>query len=222
METRQDGTDPGICPACGAPVHEGAVQCDICGYRLRGGGGSRLLVGLAGTCVALIAGGVVWWALATPSSPPEASPPAVSIEQAAPPAETAPAVTEPQASVPPQNVGPDTGPQSDKASETAVAEPAPVEEPAPVVTAEERRAFAKETEESLTGNGLELTVGTAGEDDTRLVIRFGFPAAATAELIIAGPFTRQCERRGFKDIEFVDPSGERWIYNVAAQTMSKQ
>ncbi|MGQ3674650.1 hypothetical protein ACT6QH_04005 [Xanthobacter sp. TB0139] len=220
MAMQQDETDPGICPACGAPVQQGAAQCDICGYRLRGGGASRLLVGLAGTCVALIAGGVVWWGLATPSSPP-ASAPAVTSEEAAPPVEPAPVVPEQQSGTP-QEMAPAPDVKPEAATEPATGEVAPAEEPAPVVTAEERRAFAKETEESLTGNGLELTVGTSGEEDTRLVMRFGFPAAATAELIIAGPFTRQCERRGFKDIEFVDPSGERWMYDVAAQTMSKK
>lgn len=90
------------------------------------------------------------------------------------------------------------------------------------VTPDERRAFAKSKQDSFAQNGLDLQVTTSGPDDTTLIIKFNFAARTAAELIIAGPFPRQCAQRGFKEILFNDPSGATWAYNIATQQMTER
>ena len=69
--------------------------------------------------------------------------------------------------------------------------------PAPSGDPESRRAFAKSKQDSFAQNGLDLQVTTSGAQDTTLVITFNFAAKTAAELIVAGPFPKQCEQRGF-------------------------
>lgn len=85
-----------------------------------------------------------------------------------------------------------------------------------------RKAFAKQTQQKFVENGLDLSVATSGDDAAVLTIKFNFPARTAAELIVSGPFPRQCEQRGFRQVVFVDPSGETWLYDVATQKMSQQ
>lgn len=87
---------------------------------------------------------------------------------------------------------------------------------------ESRKAFAKQTQQKFIDNGLDLTVATSGDDAAVLTIKFNFPAKTAAELIVSGPFPRQCQQRGFRQVVFVDPSGETWLYDVATQKMSQK
>lgn len=88
------------------------------------------------------------------------------------------------------------------------------------VDADARRAFAKSKQESFAQNGLDLKVSTSGPEETTLTISFNFSAKTAAELIIAGPFPKQCEQRGFKTILFEDPTGTTWVYDIATQKMT--
>lgn len=225
------------CPSCGAQVFPEEAQCPVCGHRLHAHGMARLLVGLAGTALALVAGAGVWWLLAVPpqqqvapvsQQPVTAPAPAATPEPAAPASDIVPV---PRSAPPP--AWPANGARDQPAEMPAEDEVAPPDASAsapvtpstgPVIpaTAEERRAFARESEASLTANGLQLTVSTSGENDTTLVMTFAYPATTTAELIIAGPFPRQCERRGFKTIRFVDTGEVTLVYDIATQTLSKR
>ncbi len=93
---------------------------------------------------------------------------------------------------------------------------------APAADAAARRAFAKSKQDSFAQNGLDLTVTAGGDDATLLTIKFNFPAKTAAELIVAGPFPKQCEQRGFRQVLFVDPSGITWIYDIATQQMTQK
>ncbi len=223
------------CPSCGAQVFPEEAKCPVCGHHLRSHRGARLLVGGVGTALALVAGVGVWWLLAVPASQQVSAP---SMQTAAEPApqpaaEPAPVAPAPAPAVAPPPAWPANGARDQPAEMPAEEEASPQEaSPAapatpsagPVIpaTAEERRAFAKESEESLTSNGLQLTVSTSGEDDTTLVMTFAYPATTTAELIVAGPFPRQCERRGFTRILFIDPGEVTLVYDIATQTLSKR
>ncbi|MBB6309632.1 zinc ribbon domain-containing protein [Xanthobacter tagetidis] len=96
--------------------------------------------------------------------------------------------------------------------------------PPPVTPAdvETRKAFAKQTQQKFVENGLDLTVATSGDDAAVLTIKFNFPAQTAAELIVSGPFPRQCAQRGFRQVVFLDPSGATWLYDVATQQMSQK
>lgn len=293
MNTQQD-----FCPGCGAEVYPEERQCPFCGRSLRSGVLVPVLVGVGGTAVALLAGALVWWVLASPApgtssagtSPPGNSPQvaARAPESAAAPAEV-PVIRAPQANPPAASTAPqvETPPAAAPAPATppAVAAPpaaapmapqsapeaAPLSTPrtasslldgaqgtlshgevsafAPAPTAgallddaarvstvpaappgsvgdgatgdpETRRAFAKTKQDSFAQNGLDLQVSTTGADDRVLVIKFNFSAKTAAELIVAGPFPKQCEQRGFKEILFQDPTGASWVYDIATQKMS--
>jgi len=97
---------------------------------------------------------------------------------------------------------------------------APPADAAPAGDADSRRAFAKSKQDSFAQNGLDLQVTTSGPEDTVLLIKFNFSAKTAAELIVAGPFPKQCEQRGFREILFQDPSGATWVYDIATQKMS--
>ncbi len=222
------------CPSCGSQVFPEEAQCPVCGHRLHTQRGARLLVGAAGTALALVAGAGVWWLLAVPA-PPQATPPQQAVEAPAPQpvAPSAPVAPSSASAMPPPPSWPANGARDQPTEVPAEAETAaPAASPAapvnpssgPVIaaTAEERRAFAKESEASLTSNGLQLTVSTSGEDDTTLVMTFAYAATTTAELIVAGPFPRQCERRGFTRILFIDPGEVTLVYDIATQTLSKR
>lgn len=268
MNTKHD-----FCPGCGAQVYPEEAQCPFCGRSLRTRFMAPVVVGLAGTAVALVSGALVWWVLSAPApqatppaavdsqaaapsappvvseprqaeAPPEAAPsapppvasaavPAAVPNVAAPPVPAAPppvAATAPAASAaasqdqspfapPPARAGveaPASAAVAPPAASAALAQP----DEAPVGDAESRRAFAKNKQDSFAQNGLDLQVSTSGPQDTVLTIKFNFSAKTAAELIVAGPFPKQCEQRGFKEILFQDPSGATWVYTIATQQMS--
>ena len=248
-----------FCPGCGAQVYPEETQCPFCGRSLRNRALIPVVIGLAGTAVALVSGALVWWVLSSPapvrsagSAPAEsassAPTPAISASPAAPSTPASPAVAEAPAPVAPA-APPVAPPPSSETSafappptpeRPALARPEPAAAPAvPSVAAvppslaapltrstdtpadaESRRAFAKSKQESFAQNGLDLKVTTSGPEDTTLTITFNFSAKTAAELIIAGPFPKQCEQRGFKDILFEDPTGTTWVYDVATQKMT--
>ncbi|MFG1375880.1 zinc ribbon domain-containing protein [Xanthobacter autotrophicus] len=219
---------PDFCPGCGAQVYPEEASCPFCGRKLHTSFLMPFLVGLGGTAVAVASGGLVWWVMSAPPGELEAGAPQSSVVQgaivapapqaaAAPPVptdQTAPAAPSPQAGSG-QGAG---GPQ-----EAALPLPTvngPITPPAADATA--RRAFAKSKQESFAQNGLDLTVTAGGEDATILTIKFNFPAKTAAELIVSGPFPKQCEQRGFRQVLFVDPSGITWVYDVATQQMTQK
>ena len=217
------------CPSCGAQVFPEEVKCPVCGHRLHSQKGARLLVGAVGTALALVAGAGVWWLLAAPATTQIAAPkPQAAVAPAPQPAgPSSPGSIVP--AMPPPPAWPANGArdqpaeaEAEEAAPESAAPVAPAAGPAIPATVEERRAFAKESEKSLTANGLQVTVSTSGENDTTLVMTFAYPATTTAELIVAGPFAAQCERRGFKRIVFVDPGEVSLVYDIATQTLSKR
>ncbi|MEP9356567.1 zinc ribbon domain-containing protein [Xanthobacter sp. KR7-65] len=225
---------PDFCPGCGAQVYPEEANCPFCGRKLHTSMMMPFLVGVGGTAVALISGGLVWWVMsAPPDDAPEGSPPVVATAPAPQPAAPA-AAPAPQPTQPP--AGQMQSGQAQPGTPSAPAATAPgagqeaslplptVTNPPPVPTAdaEARRAFAKSKQDSFAQNGLDLTVTTSGEDATTLTIKFNFPAKTAAELIVAGPFPRQCEQRGFRQVLFVDPSGITWVYDVATQQMTQR
>lgn len=243
-----------FCPGCGAQVYPEETQCPFCGRSLRNRALIPVVIGLAGTAVALVSGALVWWVLSSPApvrsagSAPAESVPVVSAPPAAPPVATPPAVAEASAPVAPAAPPVVPPPSTDTSAfapppapeRPALARPEPAAAPAmPSVAAvppslaapltrstdtpadaESRRAFAKSKQESFAQNGLDLKVTTSGPEDTTLTITFNFSAKTAAELIIAGPFPKQCEQRGFKDILFEDPTGTTWVYDIATQKMT--
>ncbi|MFG1478856.1 hypothetical protein V5F53_09325 [Xanthobacter sp. V4C-4] len=147
---------------------------------------------------------------AAPAEPPRAVAVPAPVEPSAPPA--APPSAPSSFAPPPAHAGleaPAGGTQAPPAHDAASAG-----------DAESRRAFAKSKQDSFAQNGLDLQVTTSGPQDTVLVIKFNFSAKTAAELIVAGPFPKQCEQRGFKEILFQDPSGATWVYTIATQQMS--
>ncbi|MFG1298712.1 hypothetical protein V5F49_02840 [Xanthobacter sp. V3C-3] len=228
---------PDFCPGCGAQVYPEEAHCPFCGRKLHTSFLMPFVVGLGGTAVALVAGGLVWWVMSAPPSEPSAGAPATEA--------TAPAPQTGSPAVPPGQAGPGQAaqgqaPQGQPAQPPAVpgqagvAGQAPGQDAAlplptvngpivpPAADANARRAFAKSKQDSFAQNGLDLTVTTSGDDATTLTIKFNFPAKTAAELIVAGPFPKQCEQRGFRQILFVDPSGLTWIYDVATQQMTQK
>lgn len=203
-----------FCPGCGAQVYPEEADCPFCGRKLHTNVLMPFLVGLGGTVVALISGGLVWWVMsAPPGDGPEEAPKA---EASAPAPQPAPAPSPQAASPPPAAATPG-------AQEAALPLPTVINPvPPPAADAAARRAFAKSKQDSFAQNGLDLTVTAAGDDATILTIKFNFPAKTAAELIVAGPFPKQCEQRGFRQVLFVDPSGVTWVYDVASQQMSQK
>lgn len=219
--------DQRTCPSCGAEVFPDETRCPVCHHALRTGTLTRVLVGVTGTVVALLAGAGVWWVLSDVGSQKAAAPAAPSVVEQPAAEAAAPEASMPSAAV---TAPPPAWPQDGEASATGQAESeakpaAPQTQPQePIVpaTVEERQAFAKETEQSLSKNGLDLSVSTSGAEHKTLVMTFNYPAASTAELIVAGPFPRQCERRGFTRILFVDPGESTFVYDIATQTLSSR
>lgn len=223
---------PDFCPGCGAQVYPEEAHCPFCGRKLHTSLLMPFLVGVGGTMVALISGGLVWWVMsAEPGDAPDAQP---QVQATAP---AAPAAAPAQQQAAPAQPAPQTAPQTQPPAQAAVpAAPAaaPGQEaalPLPTVTspvtppaadAAARRAFAKSKQDSFAQNGLDLTVTAGGDDATLLTIKFNFPAKTAAELIVAGPFPKQCEQRGFRQVLFVDPSGTTWIYDIATQQMTQK
>ncbi|MFG1296724.1 zinc ribbon domain-containing protein [Xanthobacter sp. V13C-7B] len=146
-----------------------------------------------------------------PAAP--ATPPRMALPEPAPSATTPP----PSAFAPPPS-GFDATSRPSVAVTPLSASPAPEE--GPVGDAESRRAFAKSKQDSFAQNGLDLQVSTSGPDETILTIKFNFSAKTAAELIVAGPFPKQCQQRGFTEILFQDPTGATWSYDIATQKMS--
>lgn len=221
---------PDFCPGCGAQVYPEEAHCPFCGRKLHTSYVMPFLVGLGGTVVALISGGLVWWVMsAEPGETPDAQPqaqatapaPAAPAAQQAAPAQPAPASAQPaaQAAAPTPTAPPAAAPAQDASLPLPTVNGAA---PAPAADAAARRAFAKSKQDSFAQNGLDLTVTAGGDDATLLTIKFNFPAKTAAELIVAGPFPKQCEQRGFRQVLFVDPSGTTWIYDVATQQMTQK
>ena len=214
---------PDFCPGCGAQVYPEEAHCPFCGRKLHTSYVMPFLVGLGGTVVALISGGLVWWVMSDePGDAPDAQPQVQAVAPApAAPAQPAPPPTPPpaQAAAPP----PATPPAAAPGQEASLPLPT-VNSPvaAPAADAAARRAFAKSKQDSFAQNGLDLTVTAGGDDATLLTIKFNFPAKTAAELIVAGPFPKQCEQRGFRQVLFVDPSGITWIYDIATQQMTQK
>ncbi|MDI4664612.1 zinc ribbon domain-containing protein [Xanthobacter autotrophicus] len=217
---------PDFCPGCGAQVYPEEASCPFCGRKLHTSFLMPFLVGLGGTAVALVSGGLVWWVMSAPPAEPEAGAPQSAAIAPAPQAEPAPqpqappaAPVAPGATSPPQAAG-DLARSQQEAALPLPTVNGPITPPA--ADANARRAFAKSKQESFAQNGLDLTVTAGGEDATILTIKFNFPAKTAAELIVAGPFPKQCEQRGFRQVLFVDPSGITWIYDVATQQMTQK
>lgn len=129
----------------------------------------------------------------------------------------------------PHTVGadPSTAPPAAAGAAPARDEPAtvaslPRDDGAPPPDAETRKLFAQSTQQKFTQNGLDLSVSTSGPEGTTLNIKFNFPAKTAAELIVAGPFPRQCEQRGFRQVVFLDPSGAAWVYDVASAQLTQR
>lgn len=226
---------PDFCPGCGAQVYPEEAHCPFCGRKLHTSFLMPFVVGLGGTAVALVAGGLVWWVMSAPPTDAPAGAPTTEATAPAPtqapqpapsgqPAQGTAAQGQPsqgQASPgqPPAAAGQAGAPGQDAALPLPTVN-GPIVPPA--ADANARRAFAKSKQDSFAQNGLDLTVTTSGEEATILTIKFNFPAKTAAELIVAGPFPKQCEQRGFRQVLFVDPSGLTWVYDVATQQMTQK
>lgn len=220
-----------FCPGCGAQVYPEEANCPFCGRKLHASFFMPFMVGLGGTVVALVAGGLVWWVMQAPPSAPSAAAPAGEVAANAVPA-ASPAA--PPAAAPPADVPPAAPQAAPPAAPQAAPPPADVKEAAlplptvrtpvqaPPADAQTRRAYAKSKQESFVQNGLDLQVTTSGEEATTLIIKFSFPAKDATEQIVSGPFPRQCEQRGFKQVVFMDPSGISWVYDVATQKLTQK
>lgn len=218
-----------FCPGCGAPVHPRAMECPECGGLIERP--SRLLpamVGIAGILVAGVAGLGVWILLTPAPGPAESAPPqpvVAAVPAAAPPPVAAPSAPAPVAAQSPAPLDPP--PPSAVASSPAVPSPAasqpspnaPQQPVSPLADAPTRRSFAKATQDSFSKNGLDLAVSTSGPDATTITIKFNFPASTAVDLIMGGPFLRQCKIRGFRTIIFTDPSGATWTYDVESEKL---
>lgn len=201
---------PELCPGCGAEVHPKATECPECGAHIHRP--SRLLpvlVGIIGVIVAIAAGAGVWVLLGP-------SPVQKPVETAAAPPPAAP--------VPPPEAAPAAPPPLP--AEPAPAPPAPsaVPAPSPIPAGDEatRRAFAKTTQDNFVQNGLDLAVTTSGPNQTTIAIKFSFPAKTAVELIVGGPFPRQCRARGFTTILFTDTSGANWSYDIETEKLTQK
>ncbi len=237
------------CPGCGAQVYPEETHCPFCGHKLGRGVLTPVLLGVAGAVLAVVSGGLVWWVMSSPSMPglSQASAPAATQQAAPSAAASAPPATQaalktdtdrapglPAASpaaardgatsadAMPDTFGPDPSTAPATQDEPATVASLPREDTNPPPDAETRRLFAQSTQEKFTQNGLDLSVSTAGPDGTTLNIKFNFPAKTAAELIAAGPFPRQCEQRGFKQVVFLDPSGAAWVYDMASSQLTQR
>ncbi len=220
---------PDTCPGCGAAVHPEDLFCAACGTALaaRPSRLMPLLVGALGVVAALAAGAVVWVVLAPkPVAPPAqtaaaVAPPPVAPEPAPPPAAALVPPVAPQMPTVPPPV--DAAPASvPGAGETL---PLPTTRPGTPPTPSDpasRRAFAKTTQENFVQNGLDMVVTATGTDFTVLNIKFNFPAKSAVELIVSGPFPRQCKTRGFEKVVFTDPSNAAWTYDVATEKLTQK
>ncbi|MFG1400567.1 zinc ribbon domain-containing protein [Xanthobacter sediminis] len=149
------------------------------------------------------------------ASPADAPRPAQPDTVAAPAGESAPSAFAP----PPDHA---TGEAAPTVAVAPTAAPSAAPEEIPEGDPESRRAFARSKQDSFAQNGLDLQVSTSGPKDTVLVIKFNFAAKTAAELIVAGPFPKQCQQRGFREILFQDPSGPTWVYDIATQKMTQK
>lgn len=224
-----------FCPGCGAQVYPEEVHCPFCGRKLHSDYLTPILIGVGGAVVAAISGGLVWWVMSAPVPDTAVQQAAEQPAATAPPQVTAsvPAGQPPSASGKDQQAfTPSAGTRQQTASlPYAPANPAESQLPLPHVVnppptpagdAASRKAFAKAKQDSFVQNGLDLTVATSGEDATTITIRFNFPAKTAAELIVAGPFPKQCEQRGFRQIIFMDPSGASWNYDMASAQLTQR
>lgn len=198
MEAPADGAVTAAAPAEPAPGATGAIQPQA---------------GPAGPAAS---------AAVAPAAPPPAGPggalstkdqqpfvPGGSRQAALPPGASAYAPAGPQAAIDPA--------EAQTPLPTVSHMPAP-----PAADAAARRTFAKAKQDSFVQNGLDLVVQTSGQDETILTIKFNFPAKNAAELIVAGPFPRQCEQRGFRKILFVDPTGAGWTYDMTSRELTQR
>ncbi|QTL05927.1 zinc ribbon domain-containing protein [Aquabacter sp. L1I39] len=201
---------PELCPGCGAEVHPKATECPECGTHIHRP--SRLLpvlVGVIGVVVAIAAGAGVWVLL----GPSPAQKPVETA--AAPPAPPAPAPVEAPPAAPP--------PASPEPAPAPAPAPPPVQaSPIPAGDEATRRAFAKTTQDNFVQNGLDLAVTTSGPNQTTIAIKFSFPAKTAVELIVGGPFPRQCRTRGFTTILFTDTSGASWSYDIETEKLTQK
>lgn len=225
---------PDTCPGCGAAVHPEDLFCAACGTALaaRPSRLVPLLVGALGVVAALAAGAVVWVVLA----PKPAAPPAPTAAAVAPP--VAPEPTPPPAAAlvppvapqmppagPPVTAAPAPGPGAVPGAGAGETLPLPTTRPGTPPTPSDpasRRAFAKTTQENFVQNGLDMVVTATGTDATVLNIKFNFPAKSAVELIVSGPFPRQCRTRGFEKVVFTDPSNAAWTYDVATEKLTQK
>lgn len=199
---------PELCPGCGAEVHPKATECPECGAHIhRPSRLLPLLVGVVGVLVAIAAGAGVW-VLLDPAPTPK------PVETAAAPAPVAPAPPPPPATPAPVSAEPTPPPPP------PVATPAP-STPIPAGDEGTRRAFAKTTQDNFVQNGLDLAVTTSGPNQTTIAIKFSFPAKTAVELIVGGPFPRQCRTRGFTTILFSDTTGTGWTYDIETEKLTQ-
>ncbi len=206
---------PELCPGCGAEVHPKATECPECGAEIhRPSRLLPLLVGVIGVIVAIAAGAGVWVLLGPAPAPKP-------VETAAAPA-PAPAPTPPSAAPAETPVAPP--PMAAEPAPAPDAAPAVPPPPTPIPAGDEttRRAFAKTTQDNFVQNGLDLAVTTSGPNQTTIAIKFSFPAKTAVELIVSGPFPRQCRARGFTTILFTDTTGVSWSYDIETEKLTQK
>lgn len=198
------------CPACGADVHPKEVECPECGEPIvRRPVLVPVLAGVAGVVVALAAGAAVW-VLLSPSERPVPPPPQA---QVAPPPVAAPAeppAPPPAPAAPPANVADAPLPLPHVAADMA----------GPAADETSRKDFARTTQENFVQNGLDMKVTAGGPQGRVISLAFSFPAKTAVELIVSGPFPRQCKLRGFTSIAFSDPAGGAWTYDLATEKLT--
>lgn len=224
---------PDTCPGCGATVHPEALYCAACGTALHAPPRRLMpvLVGALGVVAALAAGAGVWVLLA-----PKPGAPAITAAALLPaPAPVVPPAAPEPAPPPAAGLVPPTASQMPTL-------PAPPPDPAPAAGGVEtlplpttrpgtpptpsdpasRRAFAKTTQDNFVQNGLDMVVTTSGPEASVLTMKFNFPAKSAVELIISGPFPRQCKTRGFEKVLFTDPTNASWTYDVATEKLTQK
>ncbi len=225
---------PDTCPGCGATVHPEALYCAACGTALHAPPRRLmpLLVGALGVVAALVAGAGVWVLLEPkPSAPtvtaaapaPIPTPPAppAAPEPAPPPAASLVPPVAPQMPTLPAPSAQPPAPTAGGVETLALPTTRPGTPPTPSDPAS-RRAFAKTTQDNFVQNGLDMVVATTGPEATVLTMKFNFPAKSAVELIISGPFPRQCKTRGFEKVLFTDPTNASWTYDVATEKLTQK
>ncbi len=224
---------PDSCPGCGAHVHPEDLQCPACGTPLHPPRRALpLLVGVLGVVFALAAGAGVWVLLSPSKGPgPQAAAPPAAVTPAPAPAPeppptpvlVPPAPTQMPALPTPVSAPPAT--PSEAAGAPAETLPLPTLRPGTPPTPSDpasRREFAKTTQANFVQNGLDMVVTTSGDTANVLSMKFNFPARTAVELIVAGPFPRQCKTRGFQKVVFIDPTGASWTYDVETEKLSSK